>query len=89
MAGRADFIFLSGKNASLALRVINFTSTPSSQPLYSQMKLNFVKSDQRLLKWTQIEHKEGKMYMRMKQRGHLLDDVTYWARKGIDLAEFR
>ncbi len=53
------------------------------------MKINFIKSDQRLLRWTQIEHREGKMYMRMKQRSNLMDDATYWARKGIDLSQFQ
>ena len=35
------------------------------------MKFNFIKSEQKLLKWKQIEVKEGIVFMRFKQRAYL------------------
>ncbi|MEM4336709.1 MAG: hypothetical protein QXG86_01770 [Candidatus Woesearchaeota archaeon] len=35
------------------------------------MKLNFIKSEQKLLKWKQVEIKNGSLFMRYKQRTYL------------------
>lgn len=38
------------------------------------MKINFIKSEHKLLKWKQIEVKKGSIFMRFKQRTYLRNE---------------
>ena len=41
------------------------------------MKLNFIKSEQRMMKWKQVEIRDNSVFIRFKQRAYLRKDEDF------------